>query len=157
MEYRDDPCRSPLLVEGVVFDENKAEIKDSVMCCDWQSPDLYWPEMEAEMFTAATGIPMTYEKLNEAAERARLLFRAILIRDFGRDRDMEVGAIFPTMQYPDPLGQTVGRDEWNDLVDIYYRRRGYNLATGWPTRATLEKYGLGDVASALGISAEAGI
>jgi aldehyde:ferredoxin oxidoreductase len=149
IEYKDDPCHSPLLADGVIFNENKAEIKDSVMCCDWQSPDLYWPEMEAEMFTAATGIPMTAEKLGEAAERSRLLFRAILIRDFGRCRDMEVGAIFPTMRYPDPLGQTVEWDEWNDLVDIYYKKRGYDTATGHPTAATLERYGLGDVAAAL--------
>ena len=31
---------------------------------------------------------------------------AILIRNFGRDRDMEVNAVFPTMQYPDPWGET---------------------------------------------------
>ncbi|MDR3278082.1 MAG: aldehyde ferredoxin oxidoreductase, partial [Oscillospiraceae bacterium] len=142
LEYKDDPCHSPLLVEGVILNENKAEMKDSVTCCDWQSPDLYWPEMEAEMFTAATGIPMDHAKLDEAAERAHLLFRAILIRDFGRDRAMEVGAIFPTMRYPDPLGQTVEWDEWNDLVDIYYDRRGWDRATGWPTRETYEKYGL---------------
>jgi aldehyde:ferredoxin oxidoreductase len=62
---------------------------------------------------------------------------------------MEVDAIFPTMQYPDPLGQTVEWDEWNDLVDIYYDRRGWDRETGWPTRATYERYGLADVADGL--------
>jgi aldehyde:ferredoxin oxidoreductase len=150
LEFKDDPCHSPLLVEGVVLSENKAEMKDSVTCCDWQSPDLYWPDMESTMFTAATGIEMSQEKLDEAAERSRLLFRAILVRDFGRTREMEVNAIFPTMQYPDPLGQTVEWEEWNDLVDIYYNRRGYDRESGWPTRETYEKYGLGDVAEELG-------
>ena len=149
LEYKDDPCRSPQLVESVVFNENMAEVKDSVTCCDWQSPDLYWNEMESEMYTAATGIEMTPEKLMEAAERSRLLFRAILIRDFGRTRDMEVGAIFPTMQYPDPLGQTVEWDEWNELVDLYYNRRGYDLESGWVKRETFKKFGLGDVADGL--------
>jgi aldehyde:ferredoxin oxidoreductase len=149
LEFKDDPCHSPLLVEGVVLNENKAEMKDSVTSCDWQSPDLYWPDMESTMFTAATGIDMTQNALDDAAERSRLLFRAILIRDFHRTRDMEVNAIFPTMQYPDPLGQTVEWDEWNDLVDIYYARRGYDVKTGWPTRETYEKYGLRDVADAL--------
>jgi Aldehyde:ferredoxin oxidoreductase len=106
--------------------------------------------MESEMYTAATGIEMTPEKLQEAAERSRLLFRAILIRDFGRTRDMEVGAIFPTMLYPDPMGETVEWDEWNDLVDLYYNRRGYDLESGWVKRDTFEKYGLGDVADSLG-------
>jgi aldehyde:ferredoxin oxidoreductase len=148
--FRDDPCHSPVLADSVIMNENKAELKDSVTCCDWQSPNLFWTGMEAEMFTAATGLPMSEEELNEAAERIHLLFRAILIRDFGRDRDMEVGAIFPTMQYPDPLGQTVGREEWDDLVDLYYARRGWDAKTGWPTRETWEKYGLKDVADALG-------
>ncbi|MCL1827945.1 MAG: aldehyde ferredoxin oxidoreductase [Oscillospiraceae bacterium] len=149
LKFKDDPCRSPLLADGVIMNENKAEIKDSVTSCDWQSPDLFWPEMEAEMFTAATGIPMTNAKLNEAAERSRLLFRAILIRDFGRTRDMEVAAIFPAMRFPDSSGETVSLDEWNDLVDIYYEKRGYDLKTGWPKRETYEKHGLADVADEL--------
>ncbi|MDR0863237.1 MAG: aldehyde ferredoxin oxidoreductase [Oscillospiraceae bacterium] len=149
LQFKDDPCRSPLLVDGVILSENKAEIKDSVTCCDWQSPDLYWDSLEAEMFAAATGIPMTTEELNRAAERSRLLFRAILIRDFGRTRDMEVAAIFPTMRYPDASGETVEWDEWNDLVDIYYTKRGYDLTTGFPTRETFERVGLPDVAERL--------
>jgi aldehyde:ferredoxin oxidoreductase len=92
---------------------------------------------------------MTEEELNEAAERSRLLFRAILIRNFGRDREMEVNAIFPTMQYPDPWGETVAWEDWNDLVDLYYEKRGWDKKTGWPTRATLERYGLEDVADEL--------
>jgi aldehyde:ferredoxin oxidoreductase len=149
VRFKDDPCHSPLLVEGVILNENKAEMKDSVTCCDWQSPDLFWPDMESEMYAAATGIPITQEELDAAAERSKLLYRAILIRDFERDRDMEVNAIFPTMQYPDPLGQTVEWDEWNDLVDLYYERRGWDKKTGWPTRETYERFGLKDVADEL--------
>jgi aldehyde:ferredoxin oxidoreductase len=149
LQYKDDPCHSDLLLDAVVLDENKAEMKDSVMCCDWQSPDLWWPDMESVMYTAATGIPMTQDGLNEAAERSRLLFRAIIIRNFGRDRDMEVSAIFPTMQYPDARGETVTWEDWNDFVDLYYEKRGWDKATGWPTRETYEKYGLADVADEL--------
>ncbi len=149
LQTKDDPCHSPQLVDGVIMTENKAEIKDSVTCCDWQSPDLFWSDMEARMFTAATGIPMTEAGLNEAAERSKLLFRAILIRNFGRDRDMEVNAIFPTMKYPDPWGETVSWEDWNDLTDLYYDKRGWDRKTGWPTRETYERYGLGDVADEL--------
>ncbi|NLL51933.1 MAG: aldehyde ferredoxin oxidoreductase [Peptococcaceae bacterium] len=149
LELKDDPCRSPLTAQAVIMGENKAEIKDSVTCCDWQSPNLFWPDMEAQMFEAATGIPMTEEELNIAAERSRLLFRAITIRNYGRTRELEVNAIFPIMQYPDPWGETVTWEEWNDLVDLYYEQRGYDKETGWPTRATYEKYGLKDVADEL--------
>jgi aldehyde:ferredoxin oxidoreductase len=149
LELRDDPCRSPLTADAVIMNENKAEIKDSVTCCDWQSPNLFWTDMEAQMYAAATGIPITEREIDDAAIRSRLLFRAILIRNFGRDRDMEVQAIFPTMQYPDSSGQTVTWEEWNDLVDIYYAKRGYNKKTGWPTRETWEKWDLKEVAEEL--------
>ncbi|CEO88505.1 Aldehyde ferredoxin oxidoreductase, domain 3 [Syntrophaceticus schinkii] len=87
--------------------------------------------------------------LNDAAERSHLLFRAILMRNHGRDRDMEVNAIFPTMQYPDPYGETVDWDDWNDLVDMYYDSRGWDRKIGWPYRETWEKYGLKDIADEL--------
>jgi len=146
LQIKDDPCRSELLVDGVIMNENMADIKDAVTCCEFLCPDLFWPDMESRMFTAATGIPMSPEELNEAAVRSRLLFRAILIRNFERTRDLEVGVIFPTMQYPDPLGETVSWEDWNDLVDIYYDRRGWDRKTGWPTRETYERFGLKDVA-----------
>jgi aldehyde:ferredoxin oxidoreductase len=92
---------------------------------------------------------MTETELNAAAERSKLLFRAILIRNFQRTRELEVGAIFPTMQYPDPWGETVSWEDWNDLVDLYYEKRGWDKITGWPTRETYEKVGLKDVADAL--------
>jgi aldehyde:ferredoxin oxidoreductase len=102
--------------------------------------------MEAEMFTAATGIPITEEELNDAAVRSKLLMRAITMRNFGRDRAMEVNAIFPSLIYPDPRGETVSWEDFNDLVDLYYECRGWDKDTGWPTRETWERYGLADIA-----------
>jgi aldehyde:ferredoxin oxidoreductase len=149
LELKDDPCRSPLTARAVIMGENKAELKDSVTCCDWQSPNLYWTDMEAKMFEAATGIEITEEELNKAAERSKLLFRAITIRNYNRDREMEVSAIFPIMTYPDPWNQTCTWEEWNDLVDLYYAQRGWDKETGWPTRETYEEYGLKEVADEL--------
>ncbi|MDR2611020.1 MAG: aldehyde ferredoxin oxidoreductase [Clostridiales Family XIII bacterium] len=142
----DDPCHSEVLIDSVIMNENKGEMKDSISTCEWQSPDLFWTSMEAEMYTAATGIEVTEEEINDAAERSKLLMRAITMRNFGRDREMEVNAVFPTLQYPDPRGETVTWDDWNDFVDLYYKKRGWDIATGWPTRETWERYGLKDVA-----------
>ena len=89
------------------------------------------------------------QELLAQADRARLLFRAILMRNYGRCRDMEVETVFPFMTYPDPAGDTVTWDEWNDWVDLYYKTIGFDLATGWPFRSTWEKAGLGDVADEL--------
>jgi aldehyde:ferredoxin oxidoreductase len=147
LEIEADPCHSDLLVEDIIMNENKGEIKDSVLCCEWQSPDLVWTSMEAEMYECATGLPMSEEKLQEAAVRSKLLMRAIEMRNYGRDREMEVNAVFPGLQYPDPFGETVSWEDWNDLVDLYYEHRGWDKETGWPTRETWEKYGLTDIAN----------
>jgi aldehyde:ferredoxin oxidoreductase len=149
LKIKDDPCHSQVLIDGIIMNENKAELKDSVTCCEWQSVNLFWTDMEVQMFEAATGYSLSEQELNDAAERSHLLFRAILMRNHGRDRDMEVNAIFPTMQYPDPYGETVDWDDWNDLVDMYYDSRGWDRKTGWPYRETWEKYGLKDIADEL--------
>jgi aldehyde:ferredoxin oxidoreductase len=105
--------------------------------------------MEAQMYTVATGIPLSEKELRKAAERSRHLFRAILIRNYDRTRELEVGQVFPIMQYPDPWGKTVEWDEWNTLVDLYYEERGWDKATGWPTREKYESLGLKYVADEL--------
>lgn len=151
LKLKDDPCRSPLTAQAVILGENKAELKDSVTCCDWQSPNLWWPDMEAQMFSAVTGIQMGEHELDEVAERSRLLYRAIMIRDSGRNREMEVNEIFPIMQYPDPWGKTVTWEEWNDLVDLYFSARGWDIKSGWPTREKYEEFGLEEVADQLEI------
>ncbi|MDR1357857.1 MAG: hypothetical protein LBJ48_00675 [Coriobacteriales bacterium] len=145
-EIAADPCHSKLLIEDVITNEDKGELKDSVSTCEWQSPDFAWDDMEAEMFACATGIALPTPELREAAVRSKLIFRAIEMRNHGRTRQMEVNEIYPSLIYPDPLGETVSLEDWNDFVDLYYEARGWDIATGWPTRATWEKYGLNDIA-----------
>ncbi len=146
LKIKDDPYNSQTLVDSIIMNENKGEMKDSVTCCEWQSPDLWWTSMEAEMYEAATGYPMSEEELNESAVRSKLLYRAILIRNFGRDRKMEVEAVWPGICIPDPWGETADWDGFNHLVDMYYETRGWDKKTAWPYRDTWEKYGLKDVA-----------
>lgn len=141
-----DPYHCPHVIDAIVHTQNAAEIKDSVMSCEWQSPDLWWPEMEAEMYAAATGYPMTAAELDRAAYRSKLLFRAILIRDHGRTRRKEMESIWRALSIPDTWNETADWKLWNEMVDLYYESRGWDLETGWPYRETYEKYGLKDVA-----------
>ncbi|MBR4078670.1 MAG: hypothetical protein IKK29_00520, partial [Christensenellaceae bacterium] len=77
----------------------------------------------------------------------RILERAIFMRDHGRTRDMEIIQVYPFMaKYPDPYGESVTWDEWNDMVDIFYNKLKWDLETGWPTRAAWEDLGLEDIA-----------
>ena len=134
------------LVDSIIRNETKGEIKDGVTSCEWQSPDLFWETMEAEAYAAATGYDISYEELCDTATRSKLLYRAILIRNHGRDRDMEVNAAFPILEYPDPHGEVGEWDGFNRLVDRYYDTRGWDRATAWPYRETWEKYGLDYIA-----------
>lgn len=149
-EYHDkalkDPYHCPEVIDAVNHSQNCADIKDSVMSCEWQSPDLWWPSMEAEMYSTATGYHMSAEELNEAAIRSRLLFRAILIRNYGRTRRKEMEQIWRIIRVPDSWNEIADWKQWNEFVDMYYESRGWDLETGWPYRETYEKYGLKDVA-----------
>lgn len=145
-QIKDNLCYNPLTAKSIVLNENSAELKDTLSCCDFQSPNLYWTTMEAEMLEAATGDKWTEEMTNEVAERSMLLFRANLILNSGRCREQEVNEVFHIVQIPDAQGLTVSWEDFNNIVDLYYDERGWDRKTGWPTRATWEKYGLKDVA-----------
>ena len=102
--------------------------------------------MESEIYTCATGYEMDPEELEDAAFRSKLLFRAILIRNFGRTRQLEMQSIWHLLQVPDSWNDVADWKSWNEFVDLYYESRGWDLETGWPYRETYEKYGLKDVA-----------
>ena len=124
-------------------------MKEAVTSCDWQLPDVYWPSAEAELFEAATGVKMSEEEMITAAERLKNLFRAILIRNYGRTREMEVNEVLPLHSYPDADGNVLDQKGFDVLVNNYYKLRGWDIKTGWPTRETYEKLGLKDVADEL--------
>jgi aldehyde:ferredoxin oxidoreductase len=145
----EDPWKNPLTAQSTIMNENKAELKEALTSCDWQLPNLYRPGMESEIFNMAAGTNFTEADLNDAAERIKNLFRAILIRNYGRTREMEVNEVLPILTYPDADDKTVNEAEYNHLVDNYYKLRGWDLKTGWPTRETYEKYGLKEIADQL--------
>ena len=145
-EAMKDPYHCEVLMEMAIHTQTFADIKDSILSCEWQSPDPRWATMEAEMYACATGYPITPEELEEAAIRSRLLFRAFLIRNHGRSRRMEVEAIWRAISIPDAFGEVAEWVPWNEFVDLYYDMRGWDRETGWPYRETYEKYGLKDVA-----------
>ena len=89
---------------------------------------------------------MTPEELTRAAERSKLLFRAILIRNHGRTRRREIEEVWRVMSIPDSWNETADWKQFNEMVDLVYEARGWDPATGWPYRETYEKYGLTDVA-----------
>ena len=54
------------------------------------------------------------------------------------------------MQIPDTWNEVADWQQFNEMVDLIYEARGFDLETGWPYRETYEKYGLADVADEMG-------
>ncbi|MBN2062071.1 MAG: hypothetical protein JW882_16800 [Deltaproteobacteria bacterium] len=144
-------------------------LKNSLTICEFWSniksfyhpPDLDIRAMESRLFSAVTGVDMDVEKLALAAERIWNLRRAIMVKRENRSREDD------TLNRPyfekaiicyggSMLGRKNGpidRDKFEMLKDRYYRLRGWDRATGRPTRQKLEDLGLNDVANNLYSSA----
>jgi len=120
---------------------------------------LPWIELgfELEWYTkflhAATGLEMTWKDLNIIADRIYTLIRAFWVREFGKNwtREMDVP---PARWFEEPLtkgplkGAKLDRVKYDVMLRMYYRKRGWD-ERGIPTKTTLKKLGLEDVAKKL--------
>ena len=104
---------------------------------------------------AATGEVIPFDQLLTIGDRIYALVRCFWKReypDFGRSWD-----IAPERWFTEPLtkgpqkGVKVDREGYTRMQDWYYEMRGWDN-NGIPTRKTLEKLGLADVANALNIA-----
>ncbi len=138
------------------------------------TPDYsgWTPEYEPKFINAITGNNMTFEDGIKAGRKIWNLNRAIFILQ-GRHRDMEKFAEFmyaPSDKIPSYITAVMGplsvirdgewiyedcatmfmdRDGVETFKDRYYAFEGWDVATGWPTRSTLEELGLNNVADTL--------
>ena len=113
-------------------------------------PMPYFANAEAYLYSAVTGIDITTEQVDFTGERLKNMQRAVLIRNHSRNRKMELDEIVPFFKRPDgSTGATLDENKFDTLVDHYYDERGWDRATGWPTRARLESLDLKDVADEL--------
>ena len=128
------------------------------------------PTLESRVYSAVTGQETAEEELYRTGERIFNLLRAIQLRQGwgGRDGDrlleyffthpLKQGEVFfnPDAVMPGPggkiisrLGAVLDRNEFEKMKTDYYRLRGWDTATGFPTRARLNELGLGDIAGDL--------
>lgn len=142
---KDDPYHSPVMAETLYVNDIYGDIKESLLSCEWTHHNPYRSNEEVRMYNAATGYDLTEEEFFECGERVKNVFRALLVRNASRTRDEEAEEIFPIMSFPNSEGWAPTWDDWNDAIDLYYARLGWDQATGWPTRATYERLGMTDV------------
>ncbi len=99
----------------------------------------------AEFFSAAVGIEFTLEELLKRSNDVYNLTRAINIRlGLVRDDDRPPDRVFNDPIKTGPhAGKVLNRDEFREILDIYYQRRGWDK-DGIPTDETLKASGLED-------------
>jgi aldehyde:ferredoxin oxidoreductase len=125
---------------------------------------------ESQVYAAVTGKDSDDTEFARTGERIFNLQRAILLRQGwgGRQGDrimdyfftepLKKGELFCNMECVMPgkdgeiiskEGAVVDREKFEGMKDDYYRLRGWDIATGFPTRAKLNGLGMADVAADL--------
>lgn len=142
-------------VPWVIHMQHRAVETDSLPICRYALPrnfSPYTPDLRgdptyaAQLFNAVTGIDRTEEQMWElVGERGINLERAILVReDRRREHDLSWNDYYYKL-----FASWMDRDLLNKVMDDYYRARGWDVATGIPTREKLEHLELEDVADEL--------
>lgn len=143
------------------------ELHNSMTACNytlptWASPrkDLNYRgdiNMEAKVMSAVTGETISRQQLETTAARIFTLFRALTAR-YMNEKDMRNKHDYANdwvYEYPADKAafasgvQKMDRKDIELGKDMLYALFGWDKATGMPTRATLEKLGLKDVADDL--------
>ena len=102
-----------------------------------------------DAFTAITGREISLEDYLKVGERTICIQRAFNAREgFTRKDDTLPKRI---LNEPVKGGKYDGQriENFDAMLDEYYQESGFDLKTGWPTRAKLEEVGLKDVADEL--------
>jgi aldehyde:ferredoxin oxidoreductase len=156
-----------------VWHGHRSVIKDSMPVDDQMYPRIYsrytddhrsragdmlGTSFEYELFTSATGMDISEAELDRICERVVNLDRALQIRNYGRSREDDESVI-TAFEYPENLvnpfighKMSMDRQQFLELMDRYYRLRGWDVETGHPLPETLHRLGLDDVAEELGIT-----
>jgi len=146
----------------------RKELMDSTGLCSWMWPWIASPlkelgyagdiALESKLFSLATGVTMTTKQFDDEGIRFYTLQRALTIREFGTMDLRRVHDQLPPWMILENHAGKLAYDgsnyyipgaDWDHALDLYYTELGYDLATGAPTRATLEAMGMKDVADEL--------
>jgi len=139
--------------EYVIESQHERPVFDALGTCRLQLMELgFEGEHYAELYELITGRQKSWEELLAVSERIWHLTRAFNAREiegFGRSWDHP-----PRRLCEDPVrsgpnqGYCIPMEDIDFLLDAYYRARGWD-ENGIPTRETLTRIGLSDVAADL--------
>ncbi|HSR09879.1 MAG TPA: aldehyde ferredoxin oxidoreductase C-terminal domain-containing protein, partial [Thermodesulfobacteriota bacterium] len=103
--------------------------------------------LEAQIFSAVTGIDITPEESYEKGEMLCTLERAIAARDGRTRKDDTLHEIY--FEKEDAGGRRYRREDLEKAKSEYYERMGWDVPTGVPGKAAMEKLGLEGAAEVL--------
>jgi aldehyde:ferredoxin oxidoreductase len=149
----------PRVLEGkaafVRYNEDQNALADLLGICTWMTPFIGLPitsEHMAHILNIGWGMAISTERLIETSTRVRHVQRAFEIREGLTRADDKLPKAFYQEMKSDRDERTKVSLIPNDLEklkDEYYRLRGWDINTGAPTRETLEKFELKEVAEDL--------
>ena len=127
---------------------------DQTSVCKWLTPFFDMPidiNIQAEALTYGFGKEVITEDILTASRRLETLVRAYNCREGITRRDDNLPERYFKEEIPSGIykGFKQDRAKFEQTLDEYYTLRGWDLKTGVPTRETLEKFGLQDVADDL--------
>lgn len=103
---------------------------------------------------ATTGMQLTWNTLNQIADRTTHLIRAFWVREFGGKKWTKDLDVPPKRWFTEPLtrgslkGSKLDLAKYEEMLRKYYYNRGWD-ERGIPTKSTLKKFGLTEVADQL--------
>ena len=138
--------RGPLVKDN----ENILAVIDSLIVCKNAKGTFYkeFAEM-AKLYSAVTGLEMTPQELEVAAERISTLAKLINVREgLGRNDDTLPWKVMnqPITDDGPAKGAVVTQDELDLLLDDYYQARGWTVE-GIPSASKLQELGLAEFKS----------
>ena len=140
-------------------------LKNSLPVCEfwalitsfYNPPQMDLRIFESRLLSAVTGLDVDVDKLAMAGERIWNLRRAIMVKRENRTRENDtLNEPYFKKAITCLAGSATGlvngpidTAKFEALKDRYYKLRGWDVNTGWPTRAKLEELGLKNVADEL--------
>jgi aldehyde:ferredoxin oxidoreductase len=126
---------------GDIGGQNLSTLRDSLGMCSfaasWYRKEIHFKHI----IKAITGFDLTEEEFMETGERIFNLERWLNSKEgFGREDDCLPERFFKDAYTEGPQKNVVlDRSEFSTIMDGYYTNRGWNLNTGVPEKATLER------------------
>ena len=132
----------------------RAGVFESLVLCRFPNTSLGLElEWYPKFLYAATGMELSWATLNQISDRIWNLIRAFWVREFGvnwnRQMDTPPPRWFTEFLTKGPMkGHRLDEQKYDTMLRKYYRKRGWD-ERGIPTKSTLKKLGLSDVAKQL--------